>query len=78
MLVRMQIDPARQNLIYGFFESYLKLTDIEEEIFMTEIGKLQEADKIFELTNSYVEKGKKEARMEVALGMLKKKGGTFT
>lgn len=71
MLVRMQIDPARQNLIYGFFESYLKLTDIEEEIFMTEIGKLQEADKIFELTNSYVEKGK-EARMEVALGMLKK------
>ena len=64
MLVRMQIDPARQYLIYGFFESYLKLTDTEEEIFMTEIGKLQEADKIFELTNSYVERGKEIGKEE--------------
>ncbi|WP_235370300.1 hypothetical protein [Caldibacillus thermoamylovorans] len=40
MLVRMQLDPARQRLIYGFFERYLKLTDEEEKVLMQEVNKL--------------------------------------
>ncbi len=27
MLVGMEVDPAKQRLVYGFFESYLKLNE---------------------------------------------------
>src|SRR5690625_3208259 len=56
MITRMELDPARQRLIYGFFESYLKLTEQEEEQLMDEVSKLPEADKIFEIPISYEEK----------------------
>lgn len=59
MITRMELNPAKQRMIYGFFESYLKLTEDEEEQLMTEINKLPEADKVLELTISYEEKGKK-------------------
>ena len=76
MITRMQLNPAKQKLLYGFFESYLKLTEEEEEQLMHEIDKLPEADKILELTVSYEEKGKKIGKeigkQEVAIEMLKK------
>lgn len=58
MIVRMKLDPARERLIYGFFETYLKLNEKEEEMLMREIEKLPEADEIFEIPISYEEKGK--------------------
>lgn len=58
MITRMELDPAKQRLLYGFFESYLKLTKEEEEQLMDEVNKLPEADKIFEIPISYEEKGK--------------------
>ncbi|MEK6452913.1 DUF4351 domain-containing protein [Caldifermentibacillus hisashii] len=66
MLVRMQLDPARQRLIYGFFERYLKLTDEEEKVLMQEVNKLDPelASKIMELPISYEEKGKEIGRNE--------------
>src|SRR5690625_3132261 len=76
MIVRMKLDPARERLIYGFFETYLKLTEEEEEKLMKEIQKLPEADKIMELPISYeekgIEKGIKKGVRKVALEMLKK------
>lgn len=80
MIVRMNLNPAKQRLIYGFFESYLKLTEVEEEQLMREIDKLPEANKIFEIPISYEEKGKeigkaigKEIRTrEIAIQMLEK------
>lgn len=75
MITRMELDPARQRLIYGFFESYLKLTEQEEEQLMDEVSKLPEADKIFEIPISYEEKGKeigKEiAKKEIVIEMLR-------
>lgn len=66
MLVRMQLDPARQRLIYGFFERYLKLTDEEEKVLMQEVNKLDPelASKIMELPISYEERGKEIGRNE--------------
>src|SRR5690625_3062960 len=32
MITRMELNPAKQRLLYGFFESYLKLSEKEEEI----------------------------------------------
>ncbi|GAA4068504.1 hypothetical protein [Amphibacillus indicireducens] len=76
MIIRMNLNPAKQRLIYGFFESYLKLTEVEEEQLMREIDKLPEANKIFEIPISYEEKGKeigKEIRTrEIAIQMLEK------
>jgi len=79
MLARMQLDPAKQRIIYGFFEQYLRLTNEEEEQLMEEIKKNPEAEKIFEIPISYEEKGKeigkeigKElGKKEVVIEMLK-------
>ena len=87
MMARMEIDPAKQRLIYGFFETYLKLNDEEEEKLMEEVKKMDDAEKILELPISYeergvrkgikkgvekgIKKGKKEGKVEVALEMLK-------
>ena len=76
MITRMELDPARQRLIYGFFESYLKLTEQEEEQLMDEVRKLPEADQVFEIPISYEEKGKEIGKelgvRKVAVEMLKK------
>lgn len=75
MLTRMQLDPAKERMIYGFFETYLKLSEEEESQLMEEIEKLPEAKKLLELPISYEEKGKeigkKEGVRQVALKMLK-------
>ncbi|GGB50855.1 transposase [Lentibacillus populi] len=79
MIARMEINPAKQRLIYGFFETYLKLNEEEEEELMEEIKQLKDADKILEIPISYEEKGKKIGKeigkelgiKEVALEMLK-------
>ncbi|MCC3358753.1 transposase [Bacillus sp. REN16] len=59
MISRMELDPARMELLYGFFETYLKLTREEEVQVEKEIAKLpeEEADRILELPNSYFERG---------------------
>ncbi|WP_306419745.1 hypothetical protein [Bacillus sp. J14TS2] len=78
MLVKMELDPARQRLVYGFFERYLTLNEQEEEQLMNELNYMDEADriKIMEIPISYEEKGKaigeKSGKREVAVEMLKK------
>ncbi|WP_440897466.1 Rpn family recombination-promoting nuclease/putative transposase [Amphibacillus sp. Q70] len=71
MITQMELNPAKQRLLYGFFETYLKLTKEEEEQLMDEVNKLPEADKIFEIPISYEEKGKVIGKKEVVIEMLK-------
>lgn len=73
MLVKMELNPAKAERINGFFETYLSLNQDEEEILMEEIKQLdqKEAEQIFELPNSWKEKGRKEGKIETALEMLK-------
>jgi predicted transposase YdaD len=76
MITRMKLDPARERLIYGFFETYLTLTEKEEEELMGEVEKLPEAELLKHLPISYEEKGKKKgeakAKKEIAMEMLRK------
>ncbi|WP_147404989.1 hypothetical protein [Oceanobacillus halophilus] len=62
MLSRMEMDPARMDLLYGFFNTYLYLNAKEEEQMAEENAKLpkEEARKLFKNPNVYYEKGKKE------------------
>lgn len=78
MLVRLELDPARMQLITGFFETYLALTQEEEEILKREIQNInpQEGVRIVELMTSWEKKGKAEGKaegkQEVARNMLRK------
>jgi predicted transposase/invertase (TIGR01784 family) len=81
MLVKMELNPAKMELINGFFETYLSLNEEEERELMEEIKQLNqdEAEQILKLPNSWKEKGIKEGiekgiekgKLEVALEMLK-------
>lgn len=64
MLVNMQLNPAKERLLYGFFESYLTLNKREEEHLVDEIKHMDNADKIMEIPISYEEKGKEIGREE--------------
>lgn len=64
MLIRLQVNPAEQRLLYGFFETYLQLTEEEEVRFMRETSEIKDAEKILEIPISYEERGKKIGREE--------------
>ncbi|WP_051359562.1 hypothetical protein [Paucisalibacillus globulus] len=70
MMTSMELNPAKERLIFGFFERYLKLNEKEEAILMENIKHLEEADKIMELPISWEEKGKKEEKKNIARTML--------
>ncbi|MCX6089825.1 MAG: transposase, partial [Candidatus Atribacteria bacterium] len=57
---------ARQELITGFFETYLVLSPQEEEQFNQVLGQInqQEAESIMEITTSWHKKGKIEGKIE--------------
>jgi hypothetical protein len=60
LLVNLQLDPARSFLISSFIDTYLRLNSREEEVFQTEIAKIQtatEQEQIMELTTSWMERG---------------------
>ena len=66
MLARMKLDPARTELLGGFFETYLQLNREEEERLYIELGKMdkREANIIMEITTSWHEKGRLEGIRE--------------
>jgi len=86
MLTRMKLNPAQMELLGGFFESYLKLNQKEDEEYYLELGKInrKEAEAIMQITTSWHEKGREEGikegikegeikgKMETARAALKK------
>jgi len=62
----MKLDPARMELLGGFFETYLKLNQQEEEEFSLELGKLdwKEAESIVQITTSWHERGRTVGKAE--------------
>jgi hypothetical protein len=58
LLANLQLDPARNFLISGFVDTYLRLNQNEEQVFTAEIAKMgtvTEQEKIMELTTSWME-----------------------
>ncbi|KJE25848.1 hypothetical protein LG52_3362 [Geobacillus kaustophilus] len=68
MLVRLELDKARQRLLIGFFETYVKLSDEEEQQLRNEVEqmKAKEKEQVLEFIISYEQKGKIEGREEGA------------
>ncbi len=66
LLTRLKLDPARMELITGFFEFCFKLNSQEEEQLFQELGRInqKEADLIMQITTSWHEKGKIEGKAE--------------
>jgi hypothetical protein len=60
LLANLQLDPARNFLISGFVDTYLRLNQKEEQVFQAEIAKIgtvAEQEKVMELTTSWMERG---------------------
>lgn len=79
MISRLELDPAKIELLYGFFETYLQLNEEEEIRMQEEITKLpkEESKAILKLPNSYLEKGVKlgiEQGIEKVVREMYKKG----
>lgn len=82
MLTRLELDEARQRLLFGFFETYLRLSEEEEVRLRDEVKTMEEkeAAKVMELIVSYeqkgmekgIEKGMEKAKLDVAKRMLAK------
>jgi hypothetical protein len=86
MLLRLKLDPAKQILIMGFFDTYLQLTEEEEQKVIVEVRAMsaKEADKVMEIINSYErrgrELGKEEGKLEAIRTVakrMKEKGKTI-
>ncbi|MBA2878606.1 hypothetical protein HNR63_001676 [Anoxybacillus kamchatkensis] len=66
MIVRMELDEAKQRLLIGFFETYVNLSDEEEQQLRNEVNEMEtkEKEQVLELIISYekkaLEKGLKE------------------
>ncbi|WMJ21237.1 Rpn family recombination-promoting nuclease/putative transposase [Geobacillus kaustophilus] len=66
MLVRLELDEARQRLLLGFFETYVKLSEEEEQQLQREVKAMETKEKknVLGLIISYEQKGRKEGLEE--------------
>ncbi|KJE28828.1 hypothetical protein LG52_921 [Geobacillus kaustophilus] len=74
MLVRLELDEARQRLLLGFFEAYVKLSEEEERQLQREVKTMEtkEKEKVLELIISYEQKGRKEGMKRLIESMARK------
>src|SRR5690606_23164513 len=64
MLVRLQLDPARTELLAVFFDTYLKLNAQEEIVLYNEVQQMPKEAHVMELMTSWEKKGRKEGLKE--------------
>ena len=61
LLATLRLDPARTRLISGFVDTYLRLNTQEEQVFQSEVGKLEpsEQEQIMQITTTWMEQGER-------------------
>ncbi len=67
LLATLRLDPARVQLISGFVDTYLRLTESESEAFKQELGRIESREvkeEVMELTTSWKEEGIEEGLRE--------------
>ena len=59
MLATLQLDPARTRLLSGFVDTYLKLSEREEQEFQSEIARIEPTARegVMEIVTSWMEQG---------------------
>ena len=72
LLATLRLDPARMQLISGFIDTYLRLTNEEEEIFRTEIARFipEEQEVVMQIVTSWMEEGLQRGRLEGELSVI--------
>jgi len=79
MLVTLQLNPAKMELISGFIDTYLRLNTAEEQQLETELKQadLVEKEQIMEIVTSWMEKGMekgiKQREREIITRLLKRR-----
>jgi Domain of unknown function (DUF4351) len=59
LLATLRLDPARTTLISGFVDTYLRLSEPEEQVFRAEVGRIEpnEREGVMEIVTSWMERG---------------------
>lgn len=59
LLVTLRLDPARMQLISGFIDTYLALTESEEQAFQEELGRIEpeEQERVMQMSPVGCERG---------------------
>jgi hypothetical protein len=83
LLVTLQLDRAKMQLISGFVDTYLNLNPQEESIFQSQLStmELKDQEQIMELTTSWeqkgIVKGRQEEKLSITLRLLNRKLGNL-
>ena len=65
MLARMELDPTKTEILLGFFETYLRLNQEEENKLQAEFENLNGTEaKVMEIISSYRREGRIEGKKE--------------
>lgn len=77
LLSTLRLDKARTKMISGFVDTYLKLNQAEEQIFQSEIVKLEpvKQEAVMEIVTSWQLQGRQEGKLELVLRQLNRKIG---
>jgi hypothetical protein len=77
LLATLRLDPARTQLISGFVDTYLRLSEPEERVFELEMSKLEEREQegIMQIVTSWMEQGIEQGERSLILRLLKRQIG---
>lgn len=81
LLATLRLDPARMKLISGFVDSYLKLNESENRIFVNEMATIQpeEKEEVMQIVTSWMEEGieigREQGKSQVLLQQLNQRFG---
>jgi predicted transposase YdaD len=79
MLAKLQLDPARRELVSGFVDSYLRLTIEEKSEFEAELAAIEPREKedVMEIVTSWMEEGLQKGQRVLVLRQLRKRLGSL-
>jgi predicted transposase/invertase (TIGR01784 family) len=68
LLATLRLNPARTRLISGFVDTYLELNTREEQVFRSEIGKIEapEREQVMEIVTSWMRQGMEQGMEQEA------------
>ncbi len=77
MLVGLNLDPARTQMVSGFVDTYLKLQEAEKQEFQAELDKIvepQQKEGVMKIVTSWmeegIEQGRREGKVELVLKLI--------
>ncbi len=76
LLATLRLDPGRMQLLSGFIDTYLRLNQVEEQLFRVEINQILpiEQEVVMQIVTSWMEQGLQQGlqqgRQEEALAMI--------